>query len=223
MKCQKSKRIRICPGYRATNGVNVVDGVNRPREESSPKKLGMQQLRNEFDSMRRNAFDSPAWRSRSSSWDSDGNPETVDITQKPYRDPQSLVLTSRLLPTPLDEQAHCFFLANYVLLPRNGSARGYFTFLPALLGLEETIRSPLPLTFSAVAFAAFASQRNARHLLPAAHNRYTKALTEIKTALQDPSRVAEDGTLAAVILMGTFEVREYIHPIRCSRLTSIRR
>ncbi|KAJ8063540.1 hypothetical protein OCU04_007412 [Sclerotinia nivalis] len=108
------------------------------------------------------------------------------------------------LTAALEERAICFFLSNYVLIPHGPIKCGFLWFLLPLMKLQPS--AILSDSLSAVALATFGNQPNARMLKPKAEQAYSKALRQITNALGDPKQVAEDTTLAAVLLLGLFEV-----------------
>jgi hypothetical protein len=112
----------------------------------------------------------------------------------------------RYLSTPIDQQASCFFMANFVLLPVQDCPRGYLDFLIPLLKKEQP-KSPLSLAFSAVGLACLGNRRNSKALLTTADSIYMRALNKINVALRDPVLVLEDSLLAAVLLLSLFEVQ----------------
>jgi hypothetical protein len=65
--------------------------------------------------------------------------------------------TLQHLSTPIDEQAACFFLSNFVLIPEEGTMRGYLDFLIPLLKKPKPDPSFI-LAFTAVGFAALGSR-----------------------------------------------------------------
>ncbi|KAF6834661.1 negative acting factor [Colletotrichum plurivorum] len=109
------------------------------------------------------------------------------------------------LQTPLDQQATCFFLANYVLAPPTGVGRGILTFVLPLLNIPSYQYSPLQSAFSAVSMAALAGRPNSRRLFSMAHLHYSKALEDLTRAMQDKVAVRQDTTLASAILLAFYE------------------
>lgn len=109
------------------------------------------------------------------------------------------------LQTPLDQQATCFFLANYVLAPPTGVGRGILTFILPLLNIPSYQYSPLQSAFSAVSMAALAGRPNSRRLFSMAHLHYSKALEDLTRAMQDKVAVRQDTTLASAILLAFYE------------------
>ncbi|TDZ14217.1 Transcriptional regulatory protein moc3 [Colletotrichum orbiculare MAFF 240422] len=136
------------------------------------------------------------------SYISNSSPETYvsfkDLEGGSYGMPQTL-------QTPLDQQATCFFLANYVLAPPTGVGRGILTFVLPLLNIPNFQYSPLQSAFSAVSMAALAGRLNSRRLFSMAHLHYSKALEDLTRAMQDKVAVRQDTTLASAILLAFYE------------------
>ncbi len=109
------------------------------------------------------------------------------------------------LSIPIDEQAPCYFISNYVLAPKNTS-RGYFDFLIPMLK-NESPDSHLSLAFSAVALASLGNRPSTRgrSVLPQAVGQYAKALKATNLALQNPVHQKTDQTLASILMLGFFE------------------
>lgn len=116
------------------------------------------------------------------------------------------VLIKQPLSTPLDQQAVCFFFANYVLVPGTETltSRGHLEFLVPLLK-SQPANSPLALTFTSVGLATMAVRPNSRALMPLASSTYIKALKQINFALKDPRTAMSDTTLAMILLLTVFE------------------
>jgi hypothetical protein len=112
------------------------------------------------------------------------------------------------LTTPVDEQAPCYFMSNYVITPRH-AARGYFDFLMPMLKTESA-DSPIALAFSAVALAALGGRpdRRGSHWRGDSFSQYTRALRAVNLALQNPAQQLKDATLASIVMLGFFEVRQ---------------
>ncbi|WQF82563.1 Putative zn(2)Cys(6) fungal-type DNA-binding domain, fungal transcription factor [Colletotrichum destructivum] len=109
------------------------------------------------------------------------------------------------LQTPLDQQATCYFLANYVLAPPTGVGRGILTFVLPLLNMPSYQTSPLQSAFSAVSMAALAGRPHSRRLSSMANLHYSKALEDLTRAMQDRIAVRQDTTLASAILLAFYE------------------
>jgi len=123
------------------------------------------------------------------------------------------LLPSEVLSVPIDQQAPCFFMSSYVLT-ENHTSRGYFDFLIPMMKVEKP-DSHLAIAFSAVAMAALANRPNSRGtgLTQKAIGQYSKALKAINIALQDPVLQKSDQTLAAILMLGFYEVSNSGHYI----------
>ena len=121
--------------------------------------------------------------------------------------PQSELFVYGAMTIPIEQQAPCFFMANYVLIPRNEHGRGYFDFLVPMMKTEQP-DSALSQSFRAVAMASIANRPSTRGsgLMAQAIGQYAKALKSTNLALQDPSRQKDDQTLASILMLGFFEV-----------------
>jgi len=106
----------------------------------------------------------------------------------------------------VDEQAPCYFVTNYVA-EADQSSKGHFDFLLPMMQSEPP-DSQLSIAFSAVAMASLANRPNTRNkkLWNEAVFRYSKALKATNLALQDPTKQKSDQTLAAVLMLGFYEV-----------------
>jgi hypothetical protein len=78
----------------------------------------------------------------------------------------------------------------------------------------------LEIITAAAGLAALANSSSAQDLIPQAYTLYGEALRKVRIALQDPEQAISDETLAAVMLMGTFEV---INPYMIRVILIIRR
>jgi hypothetical protein len=110
------------------------------------------------------------------------------------------------LSVPVDVQAPCYFMSNFVMTSQS-TGPGYFDFLMPLVK-SESPDSHFSLAFSAVALASLAKRPSARGtpLFVEAVGLYTKALKAINIALQTPAHQKTDQTLAAILMLGFFEV-----------------
>lgn len=111
------------------------------------------------------------------------------------------------LQTPLDEQATCYFLSNFVLSLSTGQGPSLFNFVLRILRWENIDDTPFPMAFTAVSLAALAGRPNSRHLLSKSRIYYSVALTQLKDVLKDKRRAKHDTSLAAAILLSFYEVR----------------
>jgi hypothetical protein len=111
---------------------------------------------------------------------------------------------SQTLTVPISERAANFFLANFVL-QRDGVSRGFLDFVIPMIKTEPP-NSTLSYAFGAVALAGMGNRPNAKTLLPSAGEQYSRALQHVNAALRDPVLQKADSTLAAVMLLGLFEL-----------------
>ncbi|KAF4951541.1 hypothetical protein FSARC_12889 [Fusarium sarcochroum] len=128
-------------------------------------------------------------------------PSKAVAIQKPTPD-QSILSTLQL---PVDQQATCHFLSNFVLLPSHDMTRGWMEFVVPLLK-SKTVAPSFKLAFDACAMASLGNRVGpGTNFEDRALGYYTKALSATFTALKDPVLSKEDSTLAAVLLLGLFE------------------
>lgn len=114
---------------------------------------------------------------------------------------------SALLKLPLEDLASCHFIANYVLIPRQGlsTTRGFLEFLLPLLR-KGPLLPHFKLAFDACALASLNNRvGTGNDFEKQALGCYTKALATTFSALKDPEMVRDDATLAAILLLGLFE------------------
>ncbi|KAH7325109.1 hypothetical protein B0I35DRAFT_175767 [Stachybotrys elegans] len=106
---------------------------------------------------------------------------------------------------PLDQQASCHFVTNFVLVPRQDWSRGYMEFLPALLKSNPSAIH-FKYAFEACSLASLGNRSGpGQDFAEKAVGLYTKALAATHVALKDPTLATHDTTLAAVLLMGLYE------------------
>jgi hypothetical protein len=118
------------------------------------------------------------------------------------------------LSVPADQQAACFFLSNFVVVPQPGTLRGYLNFIVPFLGGEQ-MNPAVKSAFSAVSLAAFGARPNSKSLLPKAETSYYTALKEINATLKNPRMATDDSTLAAILMLSTFEVSSALRILDC--------
>lgn len=110
---------------------------------------------------------------------------------------------------PIKEQATCHFIANYVLIPHEAHLAktvGYLEYVIPLI-TTKTLVPHLQWAFNACALASLHNRVGTGNNLDAlALKYYTAALTAIATALSNPETARLDATLAAVLLLGHFEI-----------------
>ncbi|KAF3765668.1 hypothetical protein M406DRAFT_217855, partial [Cryphonectria parasitica EP155] len=109
------------------------------------------------------------------------------------------------LQTPLDEQATCFFLSNFVLCPSSVQDSCLFNFVLKILEWDNLKDTPFPMAFTAVSIASLAGRPNSRHLFPRSRIYYSTALVQLQEAIKDKDRAKKDTSLAAAILLSFYE------------------
>lgn len=107
--------------------------------------------------------------------------------------------------TDWENPALCRFFSDYVAEKDDVAAGpGYLNHLPKLYG--EYTDDILTHAVSAVSLASFSNQVRSDELLVSARKAYGKALILVKKALESPSRITSDGTLAGVFFLNMYEV-----------------
>ncbi|TVY43333.1 White-opaque regulator [Lachnellula occidentalis] len=203
MRCQKVKR--VCPGYRDVFDLNL-----RDETKSTKQKLNNRMIINARSSDSSQDIvngsrlaERPEIITDSSSFGIISPTSDTSSWMSPASAHHHGGVICSQISTPIDQQATCFFLANFVLLPAQNTMRGYFDFiLPLLKGKPDPC---LSLAFAAVATASLGTRPNSKALLPQADLFYVKALTKINATLRDARTASSDSTLAAVLLLSFFE------------------
>ena len=201
MRCLKSKR--ICPGYRDQfeirfRGVKLrkerLPRIDRQHNTTVDSENPIHGHFNTHSTLMPTAlsigtaYDIHAWSEGSFS---------------PRVDRQSL--QSLHLSTPVEEQARCSFVTNFVLSPGPETKRGHIDFIIPLLQTERP-DSPLLLAFLAVGLATLGTRPNSRALLPKANQTYRQVLKKLNLALIDRKSTMNDSILATVLLLTIYEV-----------------
>ena len=122
---------------------------------------------------------------------------------KAYPTPDQSPLAALMLP--VEEIASCHFISNYILIPRQGTTRGYMEYLLPLIKAETKIPH-FKLAYDACALASLGNRTGSGNgFQEQALIKYTKALSMTFHALKDPELSKTDATLASVLLLGLFE------------------
>lgn len=136
--------------------------------------------------------------------ESSGSSSPVEAVGSSIKSP----LEQALIPAiaiPAETRADCNFVANFILVPQQGSTRGFLDFLLPMLKSEGP-QSHLQRAFNACSMALLNNCSGARNkYAEKALNEYSHALAGTNNALRDPEAQKTDSTLAAVILLGLFE------------------
>ncbi|KAI0012366.1 hypothetical protein F4779DRAFT_62333 [Xylariaceae sp. FL0662B] len=109
------------------------------------------------------------------------------------------------LNVPVEHRARCHFVSNFVLIPREGSTRGFLDFVIPMI--RQDSHGPLHHAFNACSMAYLSNRLRGPYLKlsETALDEYTQALMRTNHALNDPETRIADSTLAAVLLLGLFE------------------
>lgn len=213
MKCQKSRR--QCPGYR-----DAFEGKIRDETQATIRKfkrtrivIEKAQVLEEARALGAGHGDDENVKADVENWTSgyfDRRRSRTPLSASSTGSFESSVhedfLTS--LVTPLEQQATCYLLADYVLVSDSpGGRKGYYKFAYKLLTRPSPAKC-LVSAFKAVSFVALASRPGASYLTIEAESHYSKALREVNKAIQSPEEVKRDDTLAAVLLLAFYEVSQ---------------
>lgn len=198
MKCLKSKR--LCPGYR-----DPFEGKIRDETQATIRKFKRNRTVIEKAQVLEEAL-----RARD-----DGSCDGRGRSRTPLSASSSSSFDSSIhgdflasLVTPLEQQAACYLLADYVLVSDSpGGRKGYYKFAYKILTQPRPAKCLLS-AFKAVSFVALASRPGASYLTIEAEAHYSKTLREVNKAIQDPEQVQRDDTLASVLLLAFYEVSQ---------------
>ncbi len=125
------------------------------------------------------------------------------------RAPESSAAIVPALNASPEQLASCYFVSNFIILPRQGSGRGYMDYLIPLLKAETPDCRILTHAFNACALASLGNRvtSNGVDFADRALSEYTRALAETNVALRHAELSKTEGMLATVLLLGLFEVR----------------
>lgn len=119
------------------------------------------------------------------------------------------------LSPAIADRATAFFLYQYAFSPElcasTGISPGVHEHLPVLLQ-HGPPKGALNTIVAAAGLAALANAGASTQWRYDAYRSYGKALQQLQVDLKDPVRMKSDSTLAAVMLMGTFEVKYHSVP-----------
>lgn len=193
-QCAKTRR--TCPGYK--------DDFDQTR--ATVRKVQKTVGRKSSVSIIANTSGSSAVASPTSSIDS-LSPMAREFMRSPSGD-GSFSSTTKLLSIPTEQLASCHFFSNFILVPRQGCTRGFMDYLLPLMKNEPS-NGHLQHAFNACSLAHLGNRvkSDGQDIPNKALSEYTKALASTHTALLDPVKSQTDGTLAAVLLLGLYEVR----------------
>lgn len=133
--------------------------------------------------------------------------QALDRARDPFNNRVSVVVPS--LAVSPEQHATCHFFANFVLVPHQDGSRGFMDYLVPMMK-DEPSDSHLTHAFNACALASLGNKvtANGINFGERALGEYTKALAKTHVSLRDPEASKTDSVLAAVLLLGLFEVRQ---------------
>ncbi|KXJ90603.1 hypothetical protein Micbo1qcDRAFT_148510 [Microdochium bolleyi] len=181
-QCAKSRR--QCPGYK-----------------------------DEFDLVFRNETQATERRARKASRKSsnkDAQPQESAAEADETLNHEDLSASSQALVAlpaiPVKQQADCYFVSNFVLVPAEGKGtRGFADWIKPMMR-QGNVDKHLQYAFNACGMALFNNKGGSQNKLnDKALFEYTRALAATNDALRDPKTQTSDSTLAAVLLLGTYE------------------
>ncbi|KAI0467297.1 hypothetical protein F4859DRAFT_525943 [Xylaria cf. heliscus] len=185
-QCTKSRR--QCPGYK--DDFDLVFRNETKATERRAKKANKKALATKVERQDSLPYDAPGTSSSPSSASTKAL-GTWTVASSPT--------------IPVEEQAACLFISNFVLMPKDGSTAGHLDFVLPLLK-EAGPDSHIQHAFNACSMT-FLNNRRAvgGGLWDRALSEYSMALTRTNAALRDRESQQSDATLAAVLLLGMFE------------------
>lgn len=184
-QCAKSRR--QCPGYKDEFDLvfrNETQATERRARRASKKALTQKTTTEKSDS---------------SSPELEVSPTFSDDIKSPL---EQAVVSS--LNVPVEHQATCHFIANFILLPSEGD-RGFMDFIIPLLKQDSSGHLQHAFNACSIAYLNNRGGMGGRFSDKALHE-YTKALNGTNAALRSTDSQLSDSTLAAVLLLGLFEV-----------------
>ncbi|KAJ5493549.1 hypothetical protein N7463_009636 [Penicillium fimorum] len=131
-----------------------------------------------------------------------GATSTSSISNTSTSSVQNVTPLRNSLVYPVQELGKAHIFVNYVT---GGPCGGHMSYLLPLV--KDTRNSPVLTTaLAAVGLAALSNIRLSPRMMLQARKEYTTALSQTNYALRDPVLSKRDDTLAAVVLLGMFEV-----------------
>ncbi|KAJ8121583.1 hypothetical protein ONZ43_g2001 [Nemania bipapillata] len=177
-QCAKSRR--QCPGYKDDFDLvfrNETKATERRVQRATKKALGLKAEKQ--------------------------NPSLNDLLGMSTLGNLTVVPSSKVT---IEEHARCLFISNFVLMPFDARTVGYLDFVLPLLK-EEGPDSHIQHAFKACALAFLYNRRGGGNgCWDKALVEYSMALSRTNAALRDTETQQSDATLAAVLLLGMFEV-----------------
>ena len=124
---------------------------------------------------------------------------------------ENAAVTIRNLWLPLEDEATYYFFHNFASddSGAKNSLNAYADVLPTLYQQKSSFGT-LPKIIDAIGLASISNIKHSPELMVAAGQEYAKALRAINASIQDPRKATKDETMAAVMLLGLFEVFDYL-------------
>jgi len=211
-QCVKSKR--QCPGYKDDFELilrNETTATARRASRPTNRKQKSRTPSSSSGSSPDSASSPPGRRAGRAQQKTTAEPDRSG-SGKEYGPQDSIIPAIKI---PIEIRASCHFVSNFVLVPRKGSTRGYMDYLIPLMRQAEESKGHQQLqhAFNACALASLGNKSKGLpvgsgglDLNKEAFREYTKALATTNEALRDPIKCKHDTVLAAVLLLGMFEV-----------------
>ncbi|KAJ4156693.1 hypothetical protein NW754_008336 [Fusarium falciforme] len=199
VKCDEAKpECRSCQRLKLRCG-----GYNRPKPKPKYAKLKFRDQNYKFCT-NTNQHDRDVVKAATSPSPSSGS----DVQDREV----VRALTSRRLSEP--DTAVPFFLGHYARIGRDmGSTRGFFEMLiPAYLSQQQ--ESALSLAVSALASEILSMWRGEANSFRSSCKSYTRAITRLRTAIQDPTERAKSATMLAILVLQTYENASAVYDLR---------
>ncbi|KAK3496584.1 hypothetical protein B0T13DRAFT_489154 [Neurospora crassa] len=212
VKCvahEESRARKQCPGYKDDFDLvfrNVTKATERRAQRANKK--GKQKISAGSDgsssgSSAPRSYSSPGASSSSSSVDGKWHFSLTSTARKAVRSPFELAVIPAI-QIPTETQASCHFVSNFVLIPRQGTTRGFMDYLIPLMKTETMSSAPhLQFAFNACALASLGNRVKSDGIdfVASAHGEYAKALRATQAALVDRVKCTSDSVLATVLLL----------------------
>ncbi|KJZ72389.1 hypothetical protein HIM_08192 [Hirsutella minnesotensis 3608] len=180
---QCSKSHRICPGYK-----DEFDLVFRNETQATERRARKASKKAVFQKYGKDAVCADGFSSSLSPASSADSSIIQTIPQ-----------------FPVEEQAACHFVSNFVLVPVQGSVRGFMEFVVPLMKMDD-IPQHFKYAFEACSLASLNNRvGTGNDFEKESLGKYTKALSATYAALRDPEVAKQDATLGSVLLLGLFE------------------
>lgn len=202
-QCARAKR--KCPGYRSTGDV-----IFRNESENVIRKFKAKEARAKAATTKPFiGFPSPTASDKSDvTSDTASGATSAESGELIIRSKSTLSVFS--LATNIEDQATCYFVANWVVddVP---PSRGHLDYLASVCR-EDEADVGLLAAMKAVGLAGFAHANHAPSLLKSARYQYVQALKKTNAALESPVYVKKDSLLISIMVLSIFETATGCNP-----------